>query len=151
MAGQSAADKMRVEVEALKGFKNRVDEALTELGGSEAAHANLAAEKIDKGHFGQDFVAAGALYGMYNAVHEDLANLSKLLSDQIEALSLAVQGAHNDYQGTDLDHRDKMWAVQRELAKYYDPKQDPNAKSAGRDQVNPAPEKSGGTHGEGEM
>ncbi len=61
------------------------------------------------------------LYGAYNSVHSDLVALSKLLHDQIEALKLAIHSAHNGYVDTDLDQRDKMWAVQSELMKYYVP------------------------------
>ncbi|MBC2877712.1 MULTISPECIES: hypothetical protein [Streptomyces] len=100
---------------------------------------------FDQGHLGKGFDAVGALYGAYRAVHQDLAALSKLLADQIEALSLAVQGAHNGYQETDREHQRRIWAVQQEVAKHYDPKLDPHGSKGGD------PGHTGGDHDKGGM
>ncbi|MBZ4321983.1 hypothetical protein [Streptomyces huiliensis] len=129
MAGMFTAAKLKVELDTLKTFKGRVDEALIKLGDSEAAPTRMASATLDPGHLGRNFKAVDALYGAYRDVHEDLTALSRLLADQIEALSVAVRGMHNDYQETDERHRARMWAVQQELLKHYDPRQDPHAPS----------------------
>ncbi|MEU5130118.1 hypothetical protein [Streptomyces mobaraensis] len=127
MAGMFTAAKLKVELDTLKTFKGRVDEALTRLGDSEAAPTRMAAATLDRDHLGRNFKAVDALYGAYCDVHEDLTTLSRLLADQIEALGVAVRGMHDDYQETDERHRARMWAVQQELLKHYDPRQAPHA------------------------
>ncbi|MGI5338231.1 hypothetical protein ACQEVS_12920 [Streptomyces sp. CA-181903] len=131
MGTHSASDRLKVELGTLKTFKGRIDEALVKLSGSEADPSRVGEATFDQGHLGKGFDAVGALYGAYRAVHQDLAALSKLLADQIEALSLALQGAHNGYQETDQEHQRRIWAVRQEVAKYYDPKSDPHAPGGG--------------------
>ncbi|WP_171171050.1 hypothetical protein [Streptomyces sp. I05A-00742] len=135
-----------MELDTLKTFKGRVDEALIKLGDSEAAPTRMASTKLDRTHLGRDFEAVDALYGAYYDVHEDLTTLSKLLADQIEALSVAVGGMHNAYLETDEHHRARMWAIQQEIMKHYDPERDPHAPGTGRN----APA-GGGADGEGGM
>ncbi|MGK5641519.1 hypothetical protein ACSNOK_24840 [Streptomyces sp. URMC 126] len=146
VAGLPTVAKMKVELDTLKTFKGRVDEALIKLGDSEAAPPRMASATLNRDHLGRNFKAVDALYGAYQDVHADLTTLSQLLSDQIEALSVAVDGMHNDYQETDKHHQARILAVQQELMKHYDPRQDPHASVDMR-----KPSVGGGTDGEGGM
>ncbi|MFI9724598.1 hypothetical protein ACIHFE_34085 [Streptomyces sp. NPDC052396] len=76
---------------------------------------------MQSAHLGNGFAEVAELYGAYSTVHTDLTTLSKLLHDQIDALRLAIGGAHNSYADTDTEQRDRMWAVQKELLKHYIP------------------------------
>ncbi|WP_049719285.1 hypothetical protein [Streptomyces caatingaensis] len=144
--------KQRQELETLKSFKGRVDDALTKLGSSEAAPSRIGASRLNQAHLGKGFDSVGALHAAYLAVHEDLTTLSQLFADQIEALSLAIQGAHNGYAETDARHRQRMWAVQQQLTKHYDPKLDPHTpKTESGGGTGPDAGGTGGTEDKGGM
>ncbi|MGW1073172.1 hypothetical protein [Streptomyces sp. NPDC002537] len=112
------------ELASLKTFKGRVDELLTTLGDSDAAPTRIADDRLDAANLGTGFRAVDAFYGVYKNVHDDLVTLSRLLNDQIEALSLAVLEARSGYADTDADQRDRMWAVQDELKRRRDAARD---------------------------
>ncbi|MFC5722735.1 hypothetical protein ACFP1Z_21430 [Streptomyces gamaensis] len=117
--GEAGGSGLAAELSSLQEFKGRVDELLVKLGDSEAAPPRLSGDRLPADSLGRNFEAVQALYGAYHTVHEDLATLSQLLSDQIEALGVAVRGAGSGYADVDVEQRDRMWAVQERLRGFY--------------------------------
>lgn len=113
-----SSDRQTVDLEALKGFKRRVDDILTGLGDSGAAPHSIGEDRLVSDHLGKNFNAVTSLFGAYHDIQTDLEELSRLLTAQIEALGTAIHGAHNSYVDTDLAQRDRMWQVQAELQRH---------------------------------
>ncbi|MCT2591272.1 hypothetical protein LHJ74_15385 [Streptomyces sp. N2-109] len=118
-------------LESMRGFKKRVDGLLDELDGSDAQPVRIADDRITPAGLGTGFGEASTLHHSYTLIHEQLTELSRILSGQISALSTALTGARSGYEGVDLDTRDQMWAIQAESERHYDPKHDPYAKEQG--------------------
>lgn len=121
------AGALKTELESLQGFKKRVDGLLMELRESEADPKRISEERMDAGTLGANFAEATGLYRVYGQVHDQLTTLSRLLSGQIDGLSMAVSGAEKGYSENDYDVARRMWAIQTDLQKHYDPKRDPYA------------------------
>lgn len=118
-------------LESMRGFKERVDGLLDELGGSDAKPDRIAQDRITRTGLGTGFAEATGLHYSYTLIHEQLTELSRILSGQISALSAAITGARSGYEHVDLDTRDQMWAIQARSESHYDPQHDPYAKEGG--------------------
>lgn len=140
-----------VQASAMKGFKKRVDDLLTELEGSEAAPGRVGANRLSRGQLGSaDFKEAQFLYDSYATVHDELEKLSKALGAQIEGLGLAVHASRVGYDNLEDDIRARMKAINAEAEKYYDPDRDPYAQGPGGTGPGSGPSSgSGGTDGSG--
>ncbi|MFG2502565.1 hypothetical protein ACGFSB_30670 [Streptomyces sp. NPDC048441] len=113
-APSSGADLKR-GLEALKTFRRRVNTLLTEFEGSAGGSSEVGGYKLSRGSFsggGSAFPAADGLYSQYDQVHERLTSLSKMLGDQIDAMSIAVHGADVGFDNLDEDLRQRFWAIQ---------------------------------------
>lgn len=55
----------------------------------------------------------------------ELETLSKLLSDSMEGMNIAVLASHKGYRNIDLDLRDRMAAISAETTKHYGGAYDP--------------------------
>ncbi|MFF2504814.1 hypothetical protein ACFVTY_15765 [Streptomyces sp. NPDC058067] len=120
MGGVSAATAANLEVsgELLKDFQKRVDALLADFEGSAGNATAVGAQTISRASFsvgGGDFHEADHLYTQYNRVHGHLTALSKSLSLQIEATSIAVLGAKNGFANLDEDLRHRFWEIQTQL------------------------------------
>ena len=101
--------------EALKKFKKRVDTILSELEESPASKSKVADQRITRGSLSAGnaaFAEADGLFGEYNRVHTELTTLSQTLSDQIEAMGIAVHGADVGFNNLEEDVRRRFWAIQ---------------------------------------
>ncbi|MGW2619947.1 hypothetical protein [Streptomyces sp. NPDC001500] len=115
-----------IQHNAMKGFKKRVDELLLELDRSEAAPGKVGRDRLTRGQLGSaDFKEAQFLYDSYAAVHDELENLSKALSAQIEGMGLAVHASRVGYENLDGDIRARMREVNAQAEKYYVADRDP--------------------------
>ncbi|MFF5189642.1 hypothetical protein ACFY30_38755 [Streptomyces sp. NPDC000345] len=113
---------------AMEGFKKRVDELLIELDKSEAAPGKVGQDRLARAQLGSaDFKEAQFLYDSYTLVHDELENLSKALSTQIEGMGLAVHASRVGYANLDDDIRARMKEVNAEAEKYYVAERDPYA------------------------
>lgn len=117
-AARGAMD-LYTEMSSLRGFKNRVDELLADLGDSEAAPVRMAGHRLPGTHLGSGFAEAEGLHRVYTEVHDELTALSKLLSGQIEAMGTAVHAARVGYENVDLDHHERMWQIHDVTDEYY--------------------------------
>ncbi|WP_443064529.1 hypothetical protein [Streptomyces sp. NBC_00582] len=119
---------------AMESFKKRVDELLIELDKSEAAPGKVGEDRLSRGQLGSaDFKEAQFLYDSYTVVHDELENLSKALSAQIEGMGLAVHASRVGYANLDEDIRARMREVNAEAEKYYVIERDPNVEQRGTD------------------
>ncbi|WP_435796871.1 hypothetical protein [Streptomyces flaveolus] len=120
VGGVSAARAANLEVtgEALSTFVKRVDGVLTNLEGSPGNPTRVGAQTIKPGSLAKDpsaFPEAHALYLQYNQVHEKLTSLSKTLHLQIEAISIAVRGAHVGFDNLEEEQRRRFYAIQMQI------------------------------------
>ncbi|BAC70247.1 hypothetical protein SAVERM_2536 [Streptomyces avermitilis MA-4680 = NBRC 14893] len=121
VGGVSATRAANLEVsgEALSTFMKRVDTVLSELEASAGNPKRVGAQTIrpaslNSGKQGA-FPEADDLYAQYNAVHEKLTSLSRTLHLQIEAIGIAVQGAHRGFDNLEEEQRRRFWAIQTEI------------------------------------
>ncbi|MFF8879669.1 hypothetical protein [Streptomyces flaveolus] len=120
VGGVSAARAANLEVtgEALSTFVKRVDGVLTNLEGSPGNPTRVGAQTIKPGSLAGNpsaFPEAHALYLQYNQVHEKLTSLSKTLHLQIEAIGIAVRGAHVGFDNLEEEQRRRFWAIQMQI------------------------------------
>ncbi|GHF92205.1 hypothetical protein GCM10018787_46260 [Streptomyces thermodiastaticus] len=126
--GVSTAGAANLEAsgEALTTFMKRVDTVLRNLEASAGNPTRVGAQTVSKASLSSGSAAfheAHDLYEQYNAVHERLTKLSKTLHLQIEAIGIAVQGAHRGFSNLEEDQRQRFWAIQTEVRKLHDEKQ----------------------------
>ncbi|WP_428951925.1 hypothetical protein [Streptomyces sp. cg35] len=123
VGGPSKARAANLEVtnEALTTFQKRVDAVLKDLDASAGSPTKVSAQSISKSSLHnagvRAFPEADDLFTAYNAVHTNLVTLSKTLSLQIEAISIAVQGAHRGFGNLEEDQRQRFWSIQTEIRK----------------------------------
>lgn len=101
--------------EALTTFKKRVDAVLRDLSESPASKSKVAEHQISRSSFSAGtsaFAEAEGLFSQYNRVHTELTTLSQTLSDQIEAMWIAVHGADVGFNNLEEDVRRRFWAIQ---------------------------------------
>ncbi len=124
-----------IQHDAMKNFKKRVDDLLIELGKSEAAPDQVGQDRLSRAQLGSaDFKEAQFLYESYAIVHDELENLSKALSAQIEGVGLAVHASRVGFENLDEDIKARMREVNAEVDKYYDVDRDPYARRQGEQQ-----------------
>ncbi|MEV4873355.1 DUF2563 family protein [Streptomyces syringium] len=121
--------KLEADLEQLKSFQGRVDALLTDLTGSEGGPDRLTGNRLAQAVLGKSFGEADALYSAYDDVHTQLATLSQLLFDQIEALGTAIHASRVGYANIDQEARERMWAIQARAKEHYNPELDPHAKN----------------------
>ena len=109
---------VRVQLETLKTFRSRIDGVLSTLEASAAAPKTVGKDRVAAGHLGNGFAEADALFATYNHVHDQLETFSGLLSDQIQAMQIAVEGASVGYDHVDLEQRERVWAIHRRTQQY---------------------------------
>lgn len=119
----SRAANLEASSEALTTFMKRVDKVLTDLEGSAGNSKRVGAQTIRPTSLNsgsQAFNEAEDLYLEYNRVHERLTNLSKTLHLQIEAIGIAVQGAHVGFANLEEDQRRRFAQIQAEIKRIED-------------------------------
>ncbi|MFF4474007.1 hypothetical protein ACFYZ3_31200 [Streptomyces sp. NPDC001599] len=130
VGGVSAARAANLEVtgEALSTFVKRVDSALRNLEGSAGDPTRIGAQRIKPSSLNSGsaaaFPEAHALYLQYNRVHEELTSLSKTLHLQIEAIGIAVRGAHVGFDNLEEEQRRRFQLIQTQLKRIEDARGD---------------------------
>ncbi|MEW2134801.1 hypothetical protein [Streptomyces sp. NPDC005435] len=139
VGGVSAARAANLEAsgEALDTFVKRVDAVLSNLEASAGNPTKVGAQTIRSTSLTSGaenvFPEAHGLYKQYHRVHAELTSLSKSLHLQIEAIGIAVQGAHRGFDNLEEEQRQRFWAIQGEIRKTDDKKthQHANDKATG--------------------
>ncbi len=108
---RDAAADVATEFSSFVRFQRRVDELIRDLKGSPAGPGKVGQEPLARAQFGGGdgaWAEASGVFGAYETVISELENLSKLLSDSIEGMGIAVLAAHKGYRNVDDDVRDRM-------------------------------------------
>ncbi|WP_234438578.1 hypothetical protein [Streptomyces sp. NRRL S-340] len=127
-AAVGAQADMATELSSFTNFQKRVDDLIRDLKGSQAGPAKVGQEQLVRHQFGGGggaWAEATGLYSAYESVISELETLSKLLSDSMEGMAIAVMASHKGYQNIDLDIRDRMAAISAETSKHYGGSYDP--------------------------
>ncbi|MFF2628782.1 hypothetical protein ACFVUN_23800 [Kitasatospora griseola] len=103
LAGQVGGGAVKVEVENLQTFKNKVDQILRELDDSVASRGEVSQQTLATGQLGQNFNQADDLMTAYNTVHATLERLSQSLAAQIAAMSASIGKASGNYSNADAE------------------------------------------------
>lgn len=109
-----AANELVTELTSFTKFRDRIDGLLRDLKTSPAGPGKVGEDPMGRERFGGgkgQWSEADALHSSYSKVIKELEELSQLLSDSIEGMSIAVLGAHKGYENVDLDVRDRMLAI----------------------------------------
>ncbi|MFJ9621529.1 hypothetical protein [Streptomyces sp. NPDC101181] len=146
-AAQSAVSELYTELESFTTFRDRIDEILVDLKASPADAKKLGELSIGTTQFGDAaWAEAAGLFTSYEKVVGELETLSKLLSDSIEGMSIAVLASHKGYENIDEDIRARMRSIRTGAEKHYPGEYDPSRGGADRpgdgDPVPPTPKPS---------
>ncbi|WP_326736807.1 hypothetical protein [Streptomyces sp. NBC_01022] len=127
--------------ESLQKFKIRVDKLLTALDGSPAAHGRITEQKVVAEAYGsKTFPEAVGLSDAYTKVHGRLTELSRTLSDQLEAMGITVDMADRGYLNVDHEHAERLNAIQeRTEARYRKPESDKDPETPVEDKTGTGP------------
>ncbi|MEV1020863.1 hypothetical protein [Streptomyces sp. NPDC050264] len=121
-AAKDAVGDVVTELESFTKFQQRVDQLIKDLKGSPADSKKVGEEVLARHQFGGGdggFKEASGLYSSYATVITELESLSKLLSDSIEGMGIAVMASHKGYANIDDDVRRRMQAISTETTKHY--------------------------------
>ncbi|MFD9825644.1 hypothetical protein [Streptomyces violascens] len=117
-----AAGDVVTELTSFTKFQQRVDELIRNLKGSPAGPGEVGQERLARDQFGGGggaFAEASGLFTSYETVIAELESLSRLLSDSIEGMGIAVLASHKGYQNVDAEIRKRMAAIAVETKKHY--------------------------------
>ncbi|AXG53433.1 hypothetical protein [Streptomyces lincolnensis] len=127
--GVSATRAANLEAsgEALAQFVKRVDAVLRDLEASGGNPTKVSAQTIkptslSTGGSNGVFPEAHNLFLQYERVHQELTSLSKTLHLQIEATTIAVQGAHRGFDNLEEEQRRRFAEIQAEVREIQDAK-----------------------------
>lgn len=112
---------MLVEAETLENFRKKADGILTKLLGSQASPKQLADEKMVREELGGGsgaFIEAQELFGAYESVVAQLKQLSKMLSDSVDGLSIAIRASQGGYEAMDDDVKRRMRALNQRTGEW---------------------------------
>lgn len=127
-AARDAVGDVVTELSSFTKFRKRVDDLIRDLKGSAAGPGEVGQEQLVRHQFGGGagaWTEASGLFSSYETVITELESLSKLLSDSMEGMNIAVLAAHKGYQNIDLDIRDRMQAISAETTHHYGGEYDP--------------------------
>ncbi|WP_280689554.1 hypothetical protein [Kitasatospora sp. GAS204B] len=119
LVAQVGTAQVTAELHTLQGFKSQVDQMLTQLDSSNASSGQIAQQTLEQTHLGSGFPQSGDLLGAYNVVHSNLQTLSQTLSDQIEAMSIAIDINNRGYQNVDDSQRALLWNIRNQTDSQY--------------------------------
>ncbi|MES9510526.1 hypothetical protein ABWJ92_29635 [Streptomyces sp. NPDC000609] len=117
-----AAGELFTELSSFTKFRDRIDGLLHDLKTSPAGPGKVGEDTMGRERFGGgkgEWSEADSLHGSYSKVIKELEELSQLLSDSIEGMSIAVLGAHKGYENVDLEVRGRMVAIQDSMRAHH--------------------------------
>ncbi|MEW2498269.1 hypothetical protein [Streptomyces nodosus] len=129
-ASPARAADLEASSEALSTFQKRVNALLADFEASAGNPTKVGAQTISASSLNSGsssaFPEAHGLYAQYNRVHERLTSLSKLLNLQIEAIGIAVQGAHRGFVNLEEEQRRRYWSIQTQIKRIQSEGQETN-------------------------
>ncbi|MFQ6145411.1 hypothetical protein ACLMNJ_20385 [Streptomyces seoulensis] len=133
-AAGGAAVNLYTELSSFTEFQKKVDDLIRDLKGSQAGPGKVGRDQLTRHQFGGGGGAwseAAGLYSAYETVITELETLSKLLSDSMEGMGIAVLASHKGYRNIDVDVRNRMAAISAETTKHYGGAYDPEQHRSG--------------------
>ncbi|MFF3732648.1 hypothetical protein ACFYXM_20550 [Streptomyces sp. NPDC002476] len=144
-AAQAAVGELVTELSSFTKFRERIEELLRSLKESPADAKKLGEVSIGLTQFGDPaWAEASGVHAAYKKVVSELETLSKLLSDSIEGLSIAVLAAHKGYENLDEDIRERMLAIKQDTQAHYKGEYNPVPDEGKHADKRPAPTKPDG-------
>ncbi|MFB7308085.1 hypothetical protein [Streptomyces sp. NPDC056192] len=125
---QNAVGELVTELSSFTKFRDRIDELLRDLKASPAGPKKVGEEPMVRTQFGgghNGWAEAADLFLSYQTVITQLESLSKLLSDSIEGMGIAVLASHKGYENLDVDIRRRMLAINDNAQEHYGGSYDP--------------------------
>ncbi|MFE9838221.1 hypothetical protein ACFYP4_24230 [Streptomyces sp. NPDC005551] len=129
-AARDAAADVATELSSFTKFQKRVDDLIRDLKGSPAGPGEVGRARLVRRQLGGGdgaWAEASGLFTSYETVIDELEKLSRLLSDSMEGMNIAVLASHKGYQNIDLDVRDRMRQISVETTEHYGGSYDPEA------------------------
>ncbi|MFF9159615.1 hypothetical protein ACF081_05085 [Streptomyces longwoodensis] len=130
----AAQADVAAEYASFTAFRKRVDDLIRDLKGSAAGPDEVVRQQLARREFGGGdgaWAEASGLHAAYETVITELEGLSRLLSDSMEGMSIAVLASHKGYENIDLSVRDRMAAISAEATKQYGGTYRPEAPAPG--------------------
>ncbi|MER5937657.1 hypothetical protein ABT121_10100 [Streptomyces sp. NPDC001928] len=118
----SAVGDVVTELQSFTKFRDRIDAVLRDLREGPAGPKQVGQDPMSRANFGGGsggWAEATTLFTSYESVVSELEKLSKLLSDSIEGMSIAVLASHKGYENVDADVRQRMLAISKEATEHY--------------------------------
>lgn len=112
----TTAAHMAVEVETLKAFRDRVNGLLKSLDAGAGSTHSISGQVMNPGHAGMGFAEVDAMVSRYQETHTKLVELSKTLSQTIDAMTISIDVARLGYENVDADQIARLWALHDEEA-----------------------------------
>ncbi|MEF9883206.1 hypothetical protein [Streptomyces sp. P9-A4] len=111
VGGGMRTQAVKYSADSMQKFKQRVDELILELNGSDASSGELKTAPVSRAQFGGGGAAWSEAQGAYAAYDETLGRLvalSGLLKDCLEGLGIAVVASKQGFEAMDDDIKRKM-------------------------------------------
>ncbi|MEV3853713.1 hypothetical protein AB0J38_05220 [Streptomyces sp. NPDC050095] len=127
-AAQDAVGDIVTELESFTKFQQRIDQLIKDLHSSPASAKQVGQDQPARHTFGggeASWGSANRLSTAHDTVIQHLEALSKILSDSIEGMGIAVMSSHKGYANVDADIRDRMLASNAETKKHFGGGYDP--------------------------
>ncbi|MFH0518804.1 hypothetical protein ACHBTE_16730 [Streptomyces sp. M41] len=118
----SAVGDVITELQSFTKFRDRIDGLLRDLRESAAGPKQVGQNVVSRANFGggsDGWAEAANLFGAHETVMTELEKLSKLLTDSIEGMSIAVLASHKGYENVDADVSRRMLAISKDTTEHY--------------------------------
>ncbi|MFG2744069.1 hypothetical protein ACGFY0_28935 [Streptomyces chartreusis] len=118
----SAVGDVITELQSFTKFRDRIDALLRDLRESAAGPKQVGQTVASRANFGGgsgSWAEAANLFGAHETVMSELEKLSKLLTDSIEGMSIAVLASHKGYENVDTDVSRRMLAISKDTTEHY--------------------------------
>jgi hypothetical protein len=122
---------MRVEVETLTDFRNKVNALLQSLDAGHGSVKSISALVMGADHLGTGFDEATQLFARYTETHAKLQQLSQTLTDTIDAMSISIDVAQKGYQNVEATQIAELWKIRDQQAQAAQPPAAPTSGSTG--------------------
>ncbi|MFE0252002.1 hypothetical protein [Streptomyces sp. NPDC059010] len=129
----SAMGDVVTELQSFTKFRDRIDALLRDLRESEAGPKRVGQNVVSRTNFGGGsggWAEAANLFDSHETVMTELEKLSKLLTDSIEGLSIAVLASHKGYENVDEDVSRRMLAISKGTTEHYGGSYEPQVPGA---------------------
>lgn len=129
----SAVGDVVTELQSFTKFRDRIDALLRDLRESAAGPKQVGQTVASRANFGGGsggWAEAANIFGAHETVMSELEKLSKLLTDSIEGMSIAVLASHKGYENVDADVSRRMLAISKDTAEHYGGSYEPQVPGA---------------------